>query len=57
MMFTIENFTSPRKKAGEIHVSPSILVFPRGRPSSHREEVAKKENLVRCIIPLVVSPG
>ena len=52
-----DNFTSPREKAGERHVSPTIPIFPRGRPSSLREEVTEKENHVRCIIPFVVSPG
>ena len=51
------NFTSPRNLAGERHVSPTILVFLRGRPSSPSEEVAEKEKFVRCIVPHVVSPG
>ena len=52
-----DNFTSPRNLAGERHVSQARLVFLRGRPSSPREEVAKKEKHVRCIIPHVVSLG
>ena len=51
------NFTSPMNLAGERHVSPAIPIFPRGRPSSLREEVVEKEKHVRCIIPLVVSPS
>ena len=51
-----ENFTSPRK-VGERHVSPAIPVFLGGRPSSPRKEVTEKENHVRCIIPLMVSPS
>ena len=51
------NFTSPRILVEERNVSPTIPVFPRGRPSSPREEIAEKEKSVRCIIPLVVSPG
>ena len=50
-----DNFTSPRNLVRERHVSSARLVFLRGRPSSPREEVVEKENLVRCIIPLVVS--
>ena len=52
-----DNFTSLRKKAGKRHVSPTIPIFLRGRPSSPREEVVEKEKLVRCIIPLMVSPS
>ena len=52
-----DNFTSPRNLAGERYVSPTIPVFLRGRPSSPREELAKKEKSARCIIPHVVSPG
>ena len=50
------NFTSLRNLAGERHVSPAIPVFLRG-PSSLREEAAKKEKHVRCIVPHVVSLG
>ena len=53
----VDNFTSQRNMTGERHVSPARPVFPRGRPSSPREEVAEKENPVRCINPLVVSLG
>ena len=53
----VDNFASPRNLVGERHVTPAIPVFLRGRPSSLREEVAKKENLVRYIIPPMVSPG
>ena len=53
----IDNFTSPRNLVGERNVSPAIPVFLRGRPSSLREEVEKKEKPMRCIIPLVVSPS
>ena len=52
-----DNFTSPRKKEGEIHVSPTIPIFLGGRLGSLRKEVAEKEKHVRCIIPLMVSPG
>ena len=52
-----DNFTSPRNLVGERNVSPTIPVFLRGRPSSPREEVAKKEKYMRCIIPPVVSLG
>ena len=51
------NFTSLRNLARERHVSPALPVFLKGRPSSPREEVAAKENLVRCISPPMVSPG
>ena len=51
------NFTSPKKKVGERHVSPTKPVFQRGRPNSPREEVVEKEKPVRCIIPPMVSPG
>ena len=51
------NFTSPRNLAEKRHVSPARPVFLRGRPDSPREEVAKKEKPVRCIIPPVVSPS
>ena len=57
MKFTKDNFTSPRNLAGEKHVSPAILVFPRGRPSSPREEVVENEKTVRCIISPMVPPG
>ena len=57
MLFTRDNFTSPRKKAGKKHVSPTIPVFPRGRLSSPREEVTEKKNPMRCIIPPMVSLG
>ena len=53
----VDNFTSPRNLAREIHVSPAIPVFLRGRPNSPREEVAEKEKSMRCIIPPVVSLG
>ena len=53
----VDNFTYPRNLAGERHVSPTRPVFLRGKPSSPREEVAEKEKPMRCIIPLVVSPG
>ena len=46
---------SLRKKAGERHVSLARLIFPRGRPSSPREEVVEKEKPIRCIIAPVVS--
>ena len=51
-----DNFTSPRNLTRERHVSSSIHVFLRGRPSSPREEV-EKENPMRCIIPPMVSQG
>ena len=51
------NFTFSRNLEGEKHVSSTIPVFLRGRPSSPREEVAEKEKHVRCIIPLMVSPS
>ena len=51
-----DNFTSPRNLTRERRVSPAIPIFLRGRPSSPREEVVKKEKYVRCIIPPVVSP-
>ena len=51
------NFTFPRNLAREIHLSPAIPIFQRGRPSSPMEEVVKKEKHVRCIIPPVVSPS
>ena len=51
------NFTSPSNLARERHVSPTTHVVPRGRPSSLMEEVVEKEKVVRCIIPLVVSPS
>ena len=54
---TANNFTSPRKLAGERHVSPAIPGFLRSRPSSLRKEAAERENHVRCIIPSVVSLG
>ena len=50
-----DNFTSLRNLAGERHVSPTRPISLRGRPSSPRDEVAEKENPMRCIIPLVVS--
>ena len=51
------NFTSPRNLARERHLSPTIPIFLRGRPSSPMVDVVEKENPVRCIIPLVVSPS
>ena len=53
----VDNFTSQRNMTGERHVSPTRSVFPRGRPSSPREEVAEKEKPVRCINPPMVSLG
>ena len=50
-----DNFTSPRNLVVERHVSPTIPVFPRGRPSSPREEVVEKEKPLRCISPLVIA--
>ena len=52
-----KNFTSPRKKAGERHISPAIPVFLGGRPSSPRKEVTEIEKHVRCIIPFMVFPS
>ena len=52
-----DNFTSLRNLVGEKHVSPARPVFQRGRPSSLREEVAKKEKPMGCVIPPMVSPG
>ena len=52
-----DNFTSLRNLTGERHVSPTIPVFLRGKPSSPREEVVEKAKHVRFIIPHVVSPG
>ena len=52
-----DNFTSPSNLARERHVSLTIPVFPRGRPSSPKEEAVEKEKPVRCIFPPVVSPG
>ena len=37
---------SLRKNVGERHVYPAKPVFPRGKPSYPREEVAEKENEV-----------
>ena len=51
-----DNFTHPRDLALERLVSPTRPIFLRGRFSSPREEVAEKENPIRCIIPPVVSP-
>ena len=51
----VDNFTSPRNLVRERHVSPAIPVFLRGRPSSPREEVVKKEKPMRHILPPVVS--
>ena len=51
------NFTSLRNLAGEKQVSPAIPIFLRRRPNSQREEVKEKEKPIRCIVPLVVSPG
>ena len=53
----VDNFTSPRNLERERHFSPTKLVFPRGRPSSPREEVVENEKPMRCIIRPVVSPG
>ena len=53
----VDNFIFPRNLAGERHVSPTRPVFIRGRPNSPRKEVAKKEKIVKCIIPPMVSPG
>ena len=52
-----DNFTSLRNLVRKRHVTLAKPVFLRGRPSSPREEVAKKEKPVRCIIPLMVSLG
>ena len=52
-----DNFTSSRNLAGERQVSPSKPIFLRGKPSFPREEIVEKGKSVRCIIPLVVSPG
>ena len=53
----VDNFSSPRNLTRKRHVSLARPIFPRGRPSSSREEVAEGEKHVRCIICLVVSPG
>ena len=53
----VDKFTSLRNLAGDRHVSPAILVFLRGRPSSPRKEVVEKEKHMRYIIPPVVSPS
>ena len=52
-----DNFTSPRNLTGERHVPPAIYVFLRDRPDYRREEIAEKENPMRCIIPPMVSPS